>query len=458
MNTEWAKTRQTKYTAYATTYILIILAALALANFLANRYNKSLDATANKRFSLSDQTKKIVGNLKQDIQIQYFDRPTGMTTGKDLLDRYAILSPKVHVEYIDLLKKPQMARAANISREGAAVITNGAKKEEAKTFDEEGITGALIRTMKGGERTVCVATGSGEHRLEDTTTEGLGDFQALVQKDTYKVKSFNMLEKAEIPADCTTAVFAGPTGDYVQPAVDAIKKYIEGGGRALFMLDPPLKLGRREISDNEAFTNLLAGWGVTVDKDLVLDENPIGQMAGLGPEVPIIMSYEPHPIVNDLTGTATGFPIARSLEIKNGDKTSVAKLLSTSRNSYSTYNLSSAEIRIDPTKDKKGPFPLAAAGTYNTGKENSQGRFVVVGNSRWASNYFLRFNGNRNLLLNMLNWLSSDEDLISIRPKEQEDRRISLNKAQFFTLRAVSQFFLPLIVVICGIMVWWRRR
>ena len=182
MNTEWVKTRQTKYAAYATTYILIILAVLVVANFLANRYNKTYDATSNKRYSLSDQTKKIAQGLKQDITIQYFDKPSGMQAGKDLLDRYALLSPKIHVEYVDYLKKPQLARAANISREGEAVITNGVKKEEAKTFDEEGITGALIRTLKGGERTVCVAGGSGEHRLEDSTADGMSEFQNAVQR------------------------------------------------------------------------------------------------------------------------------------------------------------------------------------------------------------------------------------------------------------------------------------
>ncbi len=431
MNTEWLKARQTKYAAYATTYIIIVLAVLVVANFLANRYNKSFDATANKRYSLSDQTKKIAHGLKQDITIQYFDKPSGMQTGKDLLDRYAMLSPKIHVEYIDYLKHPQLARAANIQREGEAIVSNGQKQEEAKTFDEEGITGAIIRTLKGGERTVCVATGSGEHRLEDTTAEGMSEFQSSVQKDNYKVKTINFLEKAEVPAECTTLVIAGPSGDYIQPAVDAIKKYVEGGGRALIMLDPPLKVGRKEIGDNDALLALLSSWGVTVDKNLILDENPVAQLVGLGPEVPVVTTYESHPIVNDLAGTATGFPVSRSLEIKNGDKTTVTKLFSSSRNSFATTTLNAPEIRIDPNKDKQGPFVLAAAGTYNTGKENSQGRFVVVGNSRWAANNFLRFNGNKNLLLNMLNWLSSDEDLISIRPKEPEDRRISLTQAQF---------------------------
>ena len=458
MNTEWVKTRQTKYAAYATTYILVIVAVLVVANFLANRYNKSLDATSNKRFTLSDQTKKVVGELKQDVTIQYFDRPSGMQAGKDLLERYANLSPKVHVQYVDLLKQPQLARAANVSREGEAIVDIGPKKEEAKTFDEEGVTGAVIRALKGGERTVCIVGGSGEHRPDDSTADGLSEFQTSVQKDNYKSKSISLLEKADVPSDCTVLVVAGPTGDYIQAEVDAIKKYVENGGRALFLLDPPLKLGRKEISDNKALADLLASWGVTPEKDLLLDENPVSQLVGLDATVPLVTSYESHPIVSELSGTATGFPISRSLDTKNADKTTVAKLFSTSANSFATTNLSSPEIRIDPNKDKKGPFTLAAAVTYNTGKPNNQGRFVVVGSSRWISNSFLRFNGNRNLMLNMMNWLSSDEDLISIRPKEQEDRRISLTQRQFFTLRSVSQFLLPLIVVISGVMVWWRRR
>ncbi len=65
MNTAWLKKRQTKYSAYAATYILVIVAVLGAINFLANRYSKAYDSTANKQFSLSDQTVKVVGNLKK---------------------------------------------------------------------------------------------------------------------------------------------------------------------------------------------------------------------------------------------------------------------------------------------------------------------------------------------------------------------------------------------------------
>ena len=83
---------------------------------------------------------------------------------------------------------------------------------------------------------------------------------------------------------------------------------------------------------------------------------------------------------------------------------------------------------------------------------------MVVGSSTWVANSFIGFNGNRDLALNTINWLASDEDLISIRPKAPEDRRITLTRRQMNWVRITSQFLLPLLVVIGGVTVWWRRR
>ena len=455
---QWIKARQTKYAAYAVTYILVIIAIVVVANVLADRYNKSYDATANKRYSLSDQTAKIVKGLKQPATITYFNQSTRFRDGRDLLDQYANLSSKLQVKYVDPDKDPEVAREAGIRNLGTAVVQVGAKHEEAKSMTEEGITGALIRDLKSTTRTVCFTSGSGEHQLDDSNREGMSKFKELLGKDNYESKSVDLLTKAEVPSDCTTLVVAGPTKNYEQPEVDAIKKYVEDGGRALFMLDPPLRLGHEEIADNDALTNLLGGWGVTLDKDLILDLNPLGQIAGLGPQVALVTNYASQPIVDQLRGTATGFPLARSLDIKNTDKTSVQKLFDSSSTSLATSNLSSSSVNVNDPKNKKGPLTLAAAGTYNTGKENSQGRFVVVGSSTWAANRFIDFNGNDDLASNAINWLSSDEDLISIRPKAPEDRRITMTGRQLAWVRAISQFGLPFAVVILGVSVWWRRR
>jgi ABC-type uncharacterized transport system involved in gliding motility auxiliary subunit len=458
VNTQLLKARQTRYAVYAAIYVLVVITAVVIVNVLANRYSKSYDGTSNKRYSLSEQTAKIVKGLKENATILYFDQGTRFQHAKDLLDEYASLSPKIHVDYIDPDKNPQQTREEGIKNYGTALVQVGDRKEEAKSMTEEGITGALIRVLKNKTRTVCFIAGSGEHQIDDSDRNGYSDLKQLVGKDNYEAKSIDLLQKAEVPSDCTTLVIAGPTRDYQQPEVDAIKKYVEDGGRALFMLDPPLKIGRSDIADNDALSNLLQTWGVTLDKNLILDLNPIGQLAGLGPQVALVTSYDSQPIVNGMKGTATGFPLSRSIQIKNGDKTTVQKLFDSSTTSLATTNLNSPAIDPNDPKNKKGPMTIAAAGTYNTGKQDSQGRFVVVGSSSWAANSFLKFNGNSDLALNTIDWLASDEDLISIRPKQEEDRRITMTQAQLNIVRITSQFLLPLVVVFAGVSVWWRRR
>ena len=459
MNTAFLHARQTKYATYAATYTVVVLAILVAANVLSNRYNKSFDATSNKRYSLSDQTVKIVKGLKQDANITYFDQGRNWRNAKDQLDLYANLSNKIHVKYVDPDKEPELARAAGIRNYGTAVVEIGKNKNEAKSLTEEGITGAFIRDLKNTTRTVCFVGGSGERRIDDSDRSGYSKFKDLLGKEEYTAKSVELLQTAEVPGDCTVAVIGGPTSDYLQPEVDAIKKYLEGGGRAMFLLDPPIKVGR-PIADNDALTALLQSWGVTMDKDLILDLNPIDQLFGVGPQIALVHSsdYGTHEIVNEMKGSTTGFPLSRSLQIKNTDKTTVQKLFDSSSSSFATDKLDTPKVDVRDPKNKKGPLTIAAAGTYNTGKENSQGRFVVVGTSSWLDNSFVNFNGNSDLALNAMNWLSSDEDLISIRPKDQEDRRITLTRAQFNWIRTTSQFVLPLIVIFAGVSVWWRRR
>jgi gliding motility-associatede transport system auxiliary component len=458
VNTKLLRARQTRYVGYAAVYILVILAGVTIGNVLADRYNKAYDGTANKRYSLSDQTLKIIKGLKQDATITYYDQSSRFRSAKDLLDEYANASRKLHVDYVDPDKKPQQAREAGIKEYGTAVVQVGLKKDQAKSVTEEALTGALIRDLKDKTRTVCFVTGSGEHQVDDSGRGGYSRFKELLGKEEYEVKSISLLQKAEVPGDCTVLVVGGPSNEYQKPAVDAIKSYVENGGRALFLLDPPLKMGREEISENQPLAGLLANWGVTPERDLVLDLNPIGQLAGLGPQVALVTSYDPHPIVNEMKGTATGFPLSRSLEVKNGSKTSVQKLFSSSASSLATSNLSSAQVNVEDPKNKKGPLTIAAAGSYDTGKQNSPGRFVVVGSSAWLGNSFINFNGNRDLALNTVNWLSSDEDLISIRPKGEDDRRVTMTKAQMTLVRTTSQFLLPLMVVVAGVGVWWKRR
>ncbi|SPE42525.1 ABC-type uncharacterized transport system involved in gliding motility auxiliary component-like protein [Candidatus Sulfopaludibacter sp. SbA3] len=474
--TPWYKSRQTKYSAYAGVYIIVILAVLGAVNFLANRYDQSFDSTKNKQYSLSDQTIKVVKGLKQDVKFTYFGETTSFTSAKDLLDRYSALSPSLHVEYVDPVKKPTIAKGAGYRSDSPVVIQAGTRREGAKSLTEEEVTGALIRSLKSGERNVCFLTGFGEKSIDEENSGSSFSFlKQLLERDNYKVRSQALkpagvdaskpvaigqaapMGNVEVPKDCTVLVSGGPATAYPQPVTNALKAYVEGGGRALIMLDNVLKIGRSEpASEQPDLSAVLAGWGVTMNKDLVLDLSGVGQIFGFGPEVPLILQYETHPIVAPLSRVPTAFPLLRSMDVKSADKASTTKLLGTGEDSMAVTEIGPGG-QVDQKKAKKGPLTIAAVGTYSG---TPQGRFAVFGSSLWATNSLVgsRQLGNRDLFVNTVNWLSSDEDLISIRPKAPEDQQLNITPQRLNSLFWISIVIFPLGVVGFGLATWWKRR
>ena len=449
--------RQARFGATAGLYTIVVIAILVLANWLANRYNKTYDTTSNKRYTLSQETQKMVKNLKSDATVTYIDRSSGFESARGMLDRYRNLSPKIHVQYVDLQKQPMIARSYGLRFPGTAYVEVGPRREEAKSLTEEGITGAFLKDLKG-VRKVCFVAGSREHSFDNTDGNGLSQFKTFLERDNYQASAVTLLDKTEVPKDCNVLIMAGPRSDYTANEVTAIKNYVGGGGRAMFLLDPPLNFGREHIADNTGITDLLASWGVTEDKDLVLEQNPMGQLFGYGPEIPLVNNYESHPIVSELKNSFTGFPVTRSLQVKNGDKTTVEKLFSTTDRAIATTRLDSNEINPSDPNNKKGPFVLGAAGSYNTGNANNPGRFVVIGSSGFLANAMITFQGNRDLALNAVNWLSSDEDLISIRPKAPEDRRLNVNQRQMNLFFYFDLIAIPLLIIVGGVTIFLKRR
>ncbi len=448
---EFLKARQTRYGAYLAAYVIVVILILGAINYLSSTHNKSYDATANKRYTLSDQTKKIVTGLKDDVNITYFQKASEFTRARDLLDRYSNLSGKIHVKYIDPDKDPLAARTAGIRAYGTIVVANGLRTQEAKAVTEEEVTGALIRALKTGERLACFVVGSGELGTDDQDRSGLSSLKTALEKTTFKTQTVALIEKPDVPQNCSVLIIAGPKRDYVQPAIDAVKKYIDAGGHAAFFIDPAIDFGKGDAnSGSPALVAMISGYGVTLNNDLVIDGSGMGQLFGFNEASPIVMQYESQSIVAGMRRSATVFPLSRSLDVKSPGE----KLFSTSDNSFATTNLK-PPIKIDPAKDKKGPFTLGAAATI-AGK----GRIVVVGSSSWVKNEVLGIGqiGNRDLVLNMANWLTADEDLIAIRPKDPEDRRISMTRRQMSLLFFLLVLVIPLAVILVGTSVYLKRR
>jgi ABC-type uncharacterized transport system involved in gliding motility auxiliary subunit len=447
----WIHTRQTRYGAYLALYLIVIIAVIAAANWLANQHNKSVDVTANKQFTLSDETKKVVGNLKQPLTVYYFDKTDQYEHARDLLDRYKNLSSKLKIDYVDPDKQPIVARAEGMHNYGDIVVDNGVKKETATALTEEQITGAIVRDLKNGVRNACFIQGSGEHSIDDTGRQGYSTFKEALEKNNYKTRSISLIEKPDVPSDCSVVIVAGPKRDYLQPEIDALNTYVKNGGKVIVNFDPVLNLPDGKLGDTPKLAEMVSTWGVTPSTNVVLDLSAASRL--FGQLSPVVGSYEQHPITSVMGDNATVFPLARSLDVKSPAQ----KLFSSTADSYALTNPKLPIHAADIEKAAKGPFTIGAAATVGSGKNAA--RVVVVGSSDWLGNTIMSAPvANRDLALNMMNWLTSDEDLISIRPKEPEDRRLNITGAGMRTLFLTSVIFLPFAVVLSGVSVWWKRR
>jgi len=186
--------------------------------------------------------------------------------------------------------------------------------------------------------------------------------------------------------------------------------------------------------------------------------------------MPIAMEYGSHPITQDLKA-ATLFPYARSVEEVESTKPGVTTtdLVKTGQRSWAESKPNISPIKYNEDEDTRGPITIAIASEADVpdslrpaasgdGKKEPKTRLVVVGDSDFAANAYLDFSGNSDLFLNMVGWLAQMEDLISIRPKNPEDRRVNLTMSQVGMVRLITLLLMPLLTVIAGFLVWWQRR
>ncbi len=484
MSFDALKSRQAKYGGYTTVYIVVVVAILAAVNYLADQHNKTFDATEGKLYSLSEQTMKVLDGLEADLKISYFDRSTDFERVRDSLVRYENASSRVTVAYVDPDSRPDVAQAMNVRTYGTLFVEYGVNREEAQSTDEEDITNAIIRAKKGQEKSACLLAGHGEAAGDDREREGFSGASEEIEAANYSMASLSLLERPQIPTQCTVLIVAGPQTRIEDPEIDILKRYVEGGGRLLLLIDQKKSAGLVE---------LVAGWGIRVKDDTVLDLTGIGQLFGAGPLTPLVSDYEDHPITEVMTGSATFFPYARTVQPgESVDGWEVDRLFSTTSGSFATEKLDIVEDELVRNSDweTEGPISVGVAATFDVADEPAddgseadegdgedlsdddpadeeetgddedaeQGRVVVVGTSGFARNYSLGRGSNRDLLLNILSWLSSDEDLISIRPTDPENTPLDLTQSDMTRLFLITVIGFPAVIIVLGVSVWWRRR
>jgi ABC-type uncharacterized transport system involved in gliding motility auxiliary subunit len=474
---EFYKGRGARYGTMSIVSILVFIGILVAINYLGSRQSKRWDLTANQVYSLSDQTIKILRDLKEPVHVTVFERSDRQDIHRDRLTEYAYYSNKLTAEYIDPDKEPTRAGTAKIDSLPTILFEYKGRTERVTSSNEQDLTNALIKVLTGAARKVYFTQGHGEKDTASSDRAGYSTVAEQMKQDNFGVEPLVLIQQKTIPDDATIVVIAGPTTDFFQPEIDALNTYVAKGGKVLVMLDPLMKGPAQPL-----LTQFLADWGIRAGSDVVLDASGMGQMLGTDASVPVAAQYPSHPITEGFR-VITAFPMARSMApIEGGSNSHIAQpLVNTSAQSWSEADVAAlssgkAQVEFNADKgDKQGPITLGAAvsapATVKPTPPSGNGspaspdtertpetRVVAIGDSDFAANMAIGISGNRDLFMNAMNWLSQQENLIAVRPRQPEDRRLTLTADQQNRIMILSLFIIPGLVFATGVYTWWKRR
>ena len=467
-------TRTARYGASAAVMALLALGIVVAANAISVRHHARWDLTENKRNSVSPETIQVLRTLKTPVSAIAFYRSDtpGKKAAEDLLGQYKTYSGgKFEWRLEDTDKAPALARQYGVESYGTVVLEGGPagqlRTEKVLDADEEKLTNAIVKVTRPSKRVVYMVKGHGEREIGSTDRGGFSQAKDQMEKANYEVKDLFLASDPKIPDDASIVIVPGPRTDLFPQELAALDAYVARAGKVLFMTGP---------FQADTTAKYLSKYGIAVDDDVVIELNPIGQLFGVGPLVPVVGQYDPHPITKDMGGVMTLFPLTRSVAPAKAlpKGVQVSPLAQTSRQSWGETDKSvfqTGKATPDPN-EKTGPLAVAivatvdaqpaarteAAATEPAPKAPPKARIVVVGTADFASNQFLGAQGNRDFFLNIVSWLAEEEDLISIRAKDPKQNPVVLTSAQSNVVLGLPLVVLPGAVLICGIVVIRQRR
>ncbi|MDP8242993.1 MAG: Gldg family protein [Candidatus Hinthialibacter antarcticus] len=465
--------------------VFVFLAIAIFAYLLLKQHNVKFDFTKEKKFTLASQTVQLVQNLKEDILVQYLASPNSPAPAeqarvKDLLALYSEFSSKFTFEVVDPQSAPEKVRGLNPDRYGPVYVRLGEQHEKVDPVNEENLTNALIKINQGASRLVYFTSGHGEPSIEDQENSGLLGMKTKLEDQGFEVKAIALYEQDDIPDDCAAIIIAGPQRPFLANEVEAIKRFLDKGGDAMFLIDPETQSGLESmIRDN---------LGLVLGNDYVVENNAFMRALSVSPIHPMMSKIEEHPIMDAYKGQAQAimFPKARSITLSDDvpAELEITELIKTSENSWAETNIkdlfdpSKGTAGFDDGEDIMGPITLAAAASKAVEIESAtepsetdepetdenvemkdeapQMRVVVFGDSDFIINK--NYLTSSDLLINSVNWMVQQEDMISIRPKDDSGTPIVLDAEKANVIFYMTLIVFPLMVALFGFfMVMWKR-
>jgi len=452
---------------------IAFVGTLVLVAFIGQRHPVRLDLTESKRYSISDQSQKIVQSLEDDILIKAFyqEADPNRDRTRDLLETYRYHSKKVDYQFIDPDREPSLAKHYQIRNYGTLVLEGFSKTQSITTADEESITNAILKLAQEQQKVVYFLTGHGEREINNFDKDGYSTAKSDIEKENFQVKTLNLLVDPRVPEDAALVVAANPQKPLLATELDALRQYLDRNGSIMFLLEP--------FADG-GLLDFLKTYGIIIQSDIVVDT--MSRVFGASDLVPVVTEYGFHKITDGfniacfLPTTRSVFPAEESPEAVD-----LTELASTSDYSWADTDFrfgQSEPPKFEQGKDKQGPITVAvvAAITPNSqDKDNEsnqkpdskssdsehspgQAQLAVFGDSDFASNSYFSLQGNSDFFLNAINFLAQEENLIGIERPQPKSAPLTLSRFQGKLLFWIGLLLMPMVVLVSGLGVFSMRR
>ena len=466
--------RQARYGANVALSIVGVIGIAVFANaIITHRFDKRADLTTLQLYTISEQTTTVLKNLEVEVQVTAFfsnNLPQLATRAKNILELYQRETQFLTVSFKDPFVDLQLKEKYQVQYDGTIIFESNEREEKVTTVDEQKFTSAILKLIRNETKKIYFLVGHEEHGLDDPNNNGYSEVKAELENQNYAAFPLSLLTQTDIPTDCEALVIAGPKTALARNELDAVEKYLTRSGKLFLMLDPSVTSAEDVHS---GLVRRMKRWGITIGNDLVIDK---GQFVPLfGPSAPV-PGLELHEITRAIREPVV-FPVVRSVEpitdrSANLNVKSLFKTVGGTGNSWGetqretdgTFSEDFTDFTYTAGVDTPPPVSVAVAIERKVDADDSGNvtrgpiRIVVFGDSDFAANAIFR-TPNRDLFLAAINWLTLEEDLVAIRPidlSKQALREMTLQDVR--VVQITSVFFIPLIVFIAGVTVWWQRR
>ena len=453
-------------------YTLVFIGLVVVANIFVLQNNQRWDLTEQGVFSLSEKSVDLVKGLSKPLRLVAIDTSKMMAVGggvnpertRELLELYKYYNPKeVSFEIIDPRTKPVEIERLGMKQGNLLYIEYGEGAQSAisrlNQVDEQSITNTILKLTKGAAKKLYYIEGHGEPPLEEQSEGGMRSFVDALEDEHLTVESLLLPRVGKIPEDASAIILAAPKLKIQDAEEEAITTYVNNGGR-LIMLANPEDGGSPEVQ------HLAKKYGIDVGNDIILDAE--SQLFTGGPQIFVAMDFGAHPISSKLSPRQPPvFAFASSVRAPSSsvEEVTYTELLKTGPNSWAEKDVARLFDKADGKAsfgpdDLKGPVSIAVAMekiVARDGKDPIISRVVVFGDATWLRNDSVGAMGNRDLILNVVNWAAGEESSIAIGPRQMRRSTATFTESNFNTILALS-FLAPELLLLVGLFIWWRRQ